>query len=74
MRNGASYKAKELIPILVIACIGWTVSHFAADAFPARPDITSALAALTIGICSLLWGKWSRGLSYVVAVPVRRSI
>ena len=59
--------------MILLACAGWTVSHFASLAFSARPDITSALAALTLGTLALLFGKLSRGLSYVVAVPVRRA-
>lgn len=54
--------------MIVFACAGWTANHFAAIGFPYRSDVSAALAAFAVGLLGNLYGRLSRGLSFVVTV------
>lgn len=52
MKNQAKFRSKEFWASTLLASMGWTINYFAsqAEAFRARSDISSALAALSVGI------------------------
>ena len=41
----------------VIGGIGWIISHFGTVGFPGRPDISSLLAALGIGLIGNIYSR-----------------
>ncbi|KIJ54220.1 hypothetical protein M422DRAFT_153810 [Sphaerobolus stellatus SS14] len=68
LRNQAPIWRKEMAIIVIIACAGWAANHFSGNAFKNRPDIQSAIGALTVGVVANLYGRFFYGNAYVVMI------
>ncbi|KAK0551464.1 pheromone-regulated protein prm10 [Tilletia horrida] len=70
LRNQAKITRKETLAMVAIACAGWACNHFSATArtLQGRQDITSALGSLAVGMLANIYGRFTGGRTFVVAV------
>ncbi|KAE8268871.1 hypothetical protein A4X09_0g3470 [Tilletia walkeri] len=71
LRNQAKVTRKEFPAMVLIACAGWACNHYASTAktLKGRQDITSALGSFAVGLLANLYGRFTGGRAFVVAVP-----
>lgn len=57
--------------MVLIACAGWCVSHFAGQrpSLSHRTDFLAMFGSLTVGVLGSIYGRFFDGRSFVVSVP-----
>ncbi|BGP09448.1 Uncharacterized UPF0442 protein C7D4.12c [Rhodotorula toruloides] len=69
VRNGQPLFRKETPVMILIGCAGFVSNYFSGKAFKNRSDIASAIGSFAVGFLSNVYGKFTRGSAFVVAVP-----
>ncbi|KZV65985.1 DUF1212-domain-containing protein [Peniophora sp. CONT] len=68
LRNHAPWNRKEIVLLVVLACIGWVTNHYVTTAFPNQNDISSAVGAFAVGFLANVYGRFFRGNAFVIMI------
>ncbi|KAJ7751699.1 hypothetical protein B0H16DRAFT_1548054 [Mycena metata] len=68
MRNRAPLRSREMVLLIVIACIGWVTNHFVGIKFPNQSDIRAAVAAFAIGVVANVYARFFSGNAFVIMI------
>ncbi|EIM81788.1 DUF1212-domain-containing protein [Stereum hirsutum FP-91666 SS1] len=68
LRNMAPWNRKEILPLVLISCIGWVTNHFTATVFVNQLDVSAAVGGFAVGFISNIYGKMFRGNAFVVMI------
>ncbi|KAJ7024858.1 hypothetical protein C8F04DRAFT_150859, partial [Mycena alexandri] len=68
MRNQAPWRSREMILLIVIACIGWVTNHFAGIKFPSQSDISAAVGAFAVGVVANVYARFFSGNAFVIMI------
>ncbi|KAF7307719.1 hypothetical protein MKEN_01132000 [Mycena kentingensis (nom. inval.)] len=68
LRNQAPWRSREMVLLIVIACIGWVTNHFTGLRFKNQIDITAAVGAFSVGFVANVWARFFSGNAFVIMI------
>ncbi|KAJ7101471.1 hypothetical protein B0H15DRAFT_816210 [Mycena belliarum] len=68
MRNHAPWRAREMLLVVGIACIGWVTNHFTGTKFPGQSDVSAAVGAFAVGVVANVYARFFSGNAFVIMI------